>query len=236
MKPFLLSLIILFAAFMLFNSTVSANTPYRVTRVAADDVLNIRAEPDADSAIVGQIPHNGQYVTLSGASQAIGRSTWVQIDWQGLQGWVNDAYLARMPASTSNPTSTEPEPAAPASRPASRNDGIVRERRSGMWILECGNANPYWRLDVLPKWIRGQVGEHKTGLAITHKHQEHGLYNRVALKTELRGANRWNQVELDLTYTGRCRSSLLREKVSFAVKGQYNNTVLSGCCRAMQVP
>jgi N-acetylmuramoyl-L-alanine amidase len=62
---------------------------YRVTDVAADDVLNIRAGPDADLAIVGSIPPNGRGVRIVGACSG----QWCRIDYQGATGWVNRRYL-----------------------------------------------------------------------------------------------------------------------------------------------
>ncbi len=229
---FLLKLVLL--ALVLFPVGVNANNyHYRVTKVAANDVLNIRAEPNSSSAIVARIPFNGVGISLSGASRRTGRSTWVKIRWQNNRGWVNRAYLAPMLA----PATVKPSPMP--SRPAAINpvtDNIVKKRVSGMWILECRGTSPKWSLDILPEWIRGTVGDFKTGMPITRTHQEHGLYNRIALRTEVEGANRWNKVDLTLVYTARCYNSLFNQRVTFEVKGQYNNTPLKGCCRAMRVP
>jgi N-acetylmuramoyl-L-alanine amidase len=62
---------------------------YRVTDVAADDVLNIRAGPNANLAIVGSIPANGRDVRILGVC----KGQWCQIDYQGATGWVNGHYL-----------------------------------------------------------------------------------------------------------------------------------------------
>jgi N-acetylmuramoyl-L-alanine amidase len=63
---------------------------YRVTDVSADDVLNIRAGPNANLAIVGSIPANGRDVRIVGACSG----QWCRIDYQGTAGWVNRHYLA----------------------------------------------------------------------------------------------------------------------------------------------
>jgi N-acetylmuramoyl-L-alanine amidase len=62
---------------------------YRVTKVAADDVLNIRAGPDANLAIVGSIPPNGRGVRIVGACSG----QWCRVDYRGATGWVNRNYL-----------------------------------------------------------------------------------------------------------------------------------------------
>jgi N-acetylmuramoyl-L-alanine amidase len=68
----------------------NADALYRVTDVAADDVLNIRSGPDANLAIVGTIPANGHGVRIVGACSG----QWCRIDYHGATGWVNRHYLA----------------------------------------------------------------------------------------------------------------------------------------------
>jgi len=83
---------------------------FRVTGVAADDVLNIRAAPDAASVKIGQIPPDGEGVRNLGcqgglsfaewqsASEteraAAADARWCRIDYQGIEGWVAGRYLA----------------------------------------------------------------------------------------------------------------------------------------------
>jgi uncharacterized protein YraI len=66
---------------------------FRVTRVAADDVLNIRSGPDANLAIVGSIPPNGRGVRIVGACAG----QWCQVDYNGVTGWANGYYLQPEP-------------------------------------------------------------------------------------------------------------------------------------------
>ena len=85
---------------------------YRVTGVVADDLLNIRAEPNPRAEKVGEIPSDGncirnlgcrggltmdEYSTLS-AEQKTRRlrenPRWCKIDYQGVEGWVAGRYLA----------------------------------------------------------------------------------------------------------------------------------------------
>lgn len=114
-------------------------------------------------------------------------------------------------------------------------DNLQKEKVSGMWILECGNISPFWKVEVLPEWLNVSMGNHETGMLLTYKRQKQGKRRHVALKTELKGANRWNRLEMTLTYTRSCQSTLVKRKVTFAVEGQLNGEAISGCCRALQV-
>ena len=114
-------------------------------------------------------------------------------------------------------------------------DNLQKEKVSGMWILECGNISPFWKVEVLPEWLNVSMGNHETGMPLTYKRQKQGKRRHVALKTELKGANRWNRLEMTLTYTRSCQSTLVKRKVTFAVEGQLNGEAISGCCRALQV-
>lgn len=93
------------------NVKADADGPdfYRVTGVASDDVLNIRAEPKASSDKVGTIPHNADglknegcegglsYEQWSEASDternAANYRRWCRIIYKGVEGWVAGRFL-----------------------------------------------------------------------------------------------------------------------------------------------
>ena len=62
-----------------------------VINVAQNDLLNMRAEPDANAPIVGTLaPDTGNiHVTAQSAETP----DWIYIEVGGLEGWVNAAYL-----------------------------------------------------------------------------------------------------------------------------------------------
>ena len=82
---------------------------YKVVGVAADDVLNIRAEPSASARIIGTIPPGADNVRSHGckggltfaewekatpAERAAGRrNRWCQISYRGMKGWVAGRFL-----------------------------------------------------------------------------------------------------------------------------------------------
>lgn len=104
-----------------------------------------------------------------------------------------------------------------------------------MWILECGSASPFWKVEVLPEWMKTYQGKHKGGVPIQHKKQVRTKWNNTALRTEIRGKRGKASVDLTLRYTKQCMSSLAKRKVSFSVKGTLNGTKISGCCYSYQV-
>lgn len=67
---------------------------YRVIKVASNDTLSIRSEPDTQSAKIGVIPYDGTGIQITGVLKQIGKSSWAPITYEGFQGWVNRAYLA----------------------------------------------------------------------------------------------------------------------------------------------
>lgn len=231
-----------------FSMPVQAEQ-YKVIKVASWDSLNMRSGPGVKNGVVAKLPHNATAVRLVGGSQQVGRTHWVEVSWQGKRGWVSKAYLGRQVAvPVAGALSNQPAPAAPAAparvpaapaaqpRPAPPpTNHIVKKKQSGMWILECGNRSPYWKVEILPEWLRGTLGAHKTGMPITHKRQKHGKYRNVAVETEVRGQNRWNRLRMVLTYNKSCYSTLTNRKVSFSVEGTFNNDVISGCCHSYQV-
>ncbi|MEZ5534084.1 MAG: SH3 domain-containing protein [Thiolinea sp.] len=221
-------------------------------KVESWDTLNMRSGPGVNNGVVAELPHNAQGVTMTGGQKAVGSTQWVEVSWKGKTGWVSKAYLAAQssaPAASQTPQadntvqlleknqSAPAQPAVQAEPPAPEPEKqIVKNKQSGMWILECGNISPFWKVEVLPEWIRGTLGKHVTGMPITHKRQEHGKYHKVALETEIRGANQWNRLQMTMRYTKSCYSRLAKRKTAFSVEGTFNNEPISGCCRAVQVP
>lgn len=83
------------AAILLSASAATAQTPYEtdyfnVTGVAADDVLNIRSEPDAGAEIIGTLAHDTSWVEVTARS-----GDWAQVSSDEQAGWVAIAYLER---------------------------------------------------------------------------------------------------------------------------------------------
>ncbi len=96
------------------SASAEADGPdfYAVTGVAANDFLNIRAEPHADAELIGKIPPDGTCVRNLGckggltlreftelseeqkAERLQENPRWCRIEYQGVTGWVAGRYLA----------------------------------------------------------------------------------------------------------------------------------------------
>ena len=63
---------------------------YRVARVSANDVLNLRRKPDPDSLVVATIPANGRRIRLTG--YCIGE--WCPVSHGRATGWAHRYFLA----------------------------------------------------------------------------------------------------------------------------------------------
>lgn len=257
MKSQLSLLLVIAFVFIIFSVSAQAKPAFKVVKVESWDSLNMRSGPGVNNGVVGKLPHNAVGVNRLDGQQWVGKTHWVEVSWQGKRGWVSKAYLAQQagaipPAAGSQQATTEdlmvsatPTQSSPQSRPAvavaappaakEPETDIVKKKQKGMWILECGNASPFWKVEVLPEWMRGTLGEHKTGMPITHKRQEHGKYRNVAVETEVRGRNKWNRLRMTLNYTKSCYSTLTKKREAFKVKGMFNNETIAGCCRAYKV-
>jgi hypothetical protein len=95
------------------SASAEADGPdfYAVTGVAANDVLNIRAEPHADAELIGKIPPDGTCVRNLGckggltlrefteliedqkAKRLQENPRWCRIEYQGVTGWVAGRFL-----------------------------------------------------------------------------------------------------------------------------------------------
>ena len=96
------------------NAVAEADGPdfYRVRDVSSGDALSIRADPDPDATLLGEIPPQGdcirnlgcrggltfeEFTTLSKDRQAQRlkeNPRWCRIEYRGITGWVAGRYLA----------------------------------------------------------------------------------------------------------------------------------------------
>ena len=73
-----------------------ADTNYRhfsVHRVDSSDVLHVRAEPNPQSTVVGDLAPDASGVVATGGEKQIGPSVWREITFGSIRGWVNGRFL-----------------------------------------------------------------------------------------------------------------------------------------------
>lgn len=95
---------------------------YRVTGVAAGDVLNIRAQPDPAAQIAGTLAPDASGVAVAGTRMETNGAVWWQVVGGDGLGWVNARYLT--PADDAPPTGDETFP------------------------LRCTGTEPFWSVSV----------------------------------------------------------------------------------------
>jgi uncharacterized membrane protein len=106
-----------------FSGGAYAKGFYEVINVAADDYLNVRSGANVQSSIIVRIPHNAKTVVVTGKAVQQKKSTWVNVVWQGKEGWVNQAYLRPVGLSANNSNAADTR-------------------------LRCGGTEPFWSIDI----------------------------------------------------------------------------------------
>jgi len=128
-------LVLFFAVF-----AAPANADFRVVRVSANDVLNIRAAPDPGAAKLGTIPAKGTGITATGRTAPYGNFIWAEITYGGVTGWVNKHYLAKEERRAQTPPPAAP---APTQHATPEVTGSIN-RQAGLEALSCSGTEPFW--------------------------------------------------------------------------------------------
>ena len=61
--------------------------------VAHDDVLNVRAAPGTDAAIVAELVPTATGITATGRARSLPESIWYEVEVDGVTGWVSSAFV-----------------------------------------------------------------------------------------------------------------------------------------------
>lgn len=243
----------LIVAGTLLSVQMAQASMFQIADVASWDTLNMRAQPGASASVVGKIPANGQNIRHLGKQVKVGNTTWVNIIWQGRNGWVSSRYIRPMPASSAAAPASSAAPQAPASRntasaqpPAAQPQAVTAVRPTtartpaasnskGKWVLECGDRSPFWRVVVHPKAL--EVNKHGQAigmLPITYEKQDRNRWN-TAMKTVLKASNGPFSTNMTIKYTKQCDYTLRNERVHYWVEANLGGDVFKGCCRAVRI-
>ena len=89
MKKIVFSLLVLFSIGCESEDNFSAWID--VSKVASDDTLSVRSEPNSSSDKVGSLNFDQKYIQVIGAAN-VGKSTWLNVQTSTSEGWVNRFY------------------------------------------------------------------------------------------------------------------------------------------------
>lgn len=81
-------------------SLLADPTYHRVTDVASNDTLNVRAEPSASSADIGDLAHDATGIELIGTDPT---GKWGRIVWGDGNGWIATRFLTSDPVPMLDP-------------------------------------------------------------------------------------------------------------------------------------
>ncbi len=70
-----------------------------VVGVAFDDVLNVRIAPGTDFEVIGTLDPDAAGVTATGHNRLLPNSFWVEVEFEGQLGWVNESFVGYLGSS-----------------------------------------------------------------------------------------------------------------------------------------
>lgn len=106
------------------SATPDPGLRYRVSGVAQNDRLNLRAQPEPQGQIVGTLAPDARDIIVTGQRQASGGSQWWRVVYPSAEGgaaWANSRFLK-----------TQPSDGAPETN----------------YPLQCGGTEPFWNLQI----------------------------------------------------------------------------------------
>ncbi|HKY49383.1 MAG TPA: SH3 domain-containing protein [Acidimicrobiia bacterium] len=71
----------------------AAGDEVAVVGVAHDDVLNVRAAPGTDSAVVAELEPTATGLIGTGRARSLPQSIWFEVEVEGVTGWVSSAFV-----------------------------------------------------------------------------------------------------------------------------------------------
>ncbi len=193
---------------------------FSVTRVAAWDRLNVRDEPGANHEVIGTIPSDGEGVVILGETEKIGNSTWANVAWGPIKGWVNKRYLKPMYAK--NKREDEPKYRSRVAHPKSSDKQTVK--------LECGGIKPFWNIDITEDDIRVNIKNEHYNLPVSSRRK----LSLVDKSFVIRGISRGDTAKLYLRKDNVCKDGITNIKYPYTVNAIINgDQSYSGCCSAV---
>ncbi len=70
-------------------------TIFKVTKVSTKNKLQLRAWPSSKSRVKVSLPYNAIDLTETGKKKILGKTKWLEVNWNNNRGWVNARYLKK---------------------------------------------------------------------------------------------------------------------------------------------
>lgn len=131
MKIRTLVLASLLALTALTTTTQAASFEVYNVKVADNDTLNMRSEPNG--TVRYGLP-NGAQVLSNGSEKTVGNATWIQVHWNNFDGWVNKKYLVE--------------------NTQLQRLGTTPSRMTHN--LQCSGTEPFWDFKISPERVQGK--------------------------------------------------------------------------------
>jgi len=201
-------------------------TIFRVHGVAADDVLNVRSEPDPVAALAGTIPPTAQAVIGIGMPATVGNTTWQRVRYGGVEGWVNQRFLKASAA----PRSASPSGAAPALAPAAAASAPSTAPSNSLQSIICFGDEPFWSIKF------GADGSATCGEACKGPSGLRSANVSSAPNGDLQGFDLVDAkgdvfVSAVTRRTGKCSDGMSDDPYPYVFSGVGKPGPLEGCCR-----
>ena len=194
---------------------------FSVTRVAPWDKLNVREEPGVSGEVIGKIPADGEDIVLTGDRETVGNSTWVNVAWGPIKGWVSERYLTPSYDANKN-KDDEPQYRIRADKPKDDKDDEV--------TLECGGIKPFWNIDLTEEDVHISIKDDQYTLPIYSRRKSSSREKSIIVKGKKRG----DTVKMYLSKDNACKDGITDINYPYTVKAIINGKAsYSGCCNTV---
>lgn len=194
-------LAVMFSFLVLFSSIGAfAKSFYDVANVKKNDTLTLREKPTYKSKKMGLIPHNYKFLVATGSQELIGKRVWLELNYNGVTGWVNSKYLKK-----SNGVSFKEE-------------------------LKCLGTEPFWSVDINKgELIFKDLGENATEFLVSNIDISDSHTNKWYLSASSISKG-FIRAFLLQTGNCSDDMSDYKYKYQILFHDEKNNLTLSGCC------
>ncbi|WP_020560633.1 SH3 domain-containing protein [Thiofilum flexile] len=190
---------------------------YSVTRITPNDNLNVRSGPGVNYPVTAVLPFNGKGVIATGKQATQGSSTWKQVTWAGVEGWVNQRYLVAESGTVAANTH-KPQASAPA-----------KPQTAKRVVMSCMGAEPRWTIHISATSVHVIDPSKKSYTVPVTFRQQSANQSSIAM---VGGKKDQRTTQLFLQKVASC--SVGNASYNYSLTGSLDERqVVSGCCRVI---